>query len=155
QARLLLLQLLWDKTEGIILGERRSKRAAVESRAAVTIQQLSHIRRIAVGLIKMQSSARSFKLEHQSRPAKKNTRAKPGGPRKKQGERNHGGCGCAFETAKEARSEKAECEAILREHGRRGRRLVDVAVRDRFLRDLLYSFRRQHITRDHSEYLLA
>lgn len=42
-----------------------------------------------------------------------------------------------------------------KEHGRRGRRLVDVAVRDRFLRDLLYSFRRQHITRDHSEYLLV
>lgn len=53
QARLLLLQLLWDKTEGMILGERRSKRAAVESRAAVTIQQLCHIRRIAVGLIKV------------------------------------------------------------------------------------------------------
>ena len=56
QARFLLLQLLWDRTEGNILGERRSKRAAVESRAAATIQQLSHIRRIAVGLIKVHMS---------------------------------------------------------------------------------------------------
>lgn len=56
QARVLLLQLLWDKIEGSILGERRSKRAAAESRAAATIQQLSHIRRIAVGLIKVRES---------------------------------------------------------------------------------------------------
>lgn len=56
QARVLLLQLLWDKIEGSILGERRSKRAAAESRAAATIQQLAHIRRIAVGLIKVRRS---------------------------------------------------------------------------------------------------
>ncbi|CAN0108495.1 unnamed protein product, partial [Ectocarpus fasciculatus] len=65
-----------------------------------------------------------------------------------------GGGGRVFDTAKQARSEKAECEAILREHGRRGRRLVDIAVRDRFLRDLLYSHRRQHIIRDQREYLM-
>lgn len=41
----------------------------------------------------------------------------------------------------------------FQEHGRRGRRLVAVTVRDRFLRDLLYSYRRQHIIRDHTEYL--
>ncbi|CAM9538403.1 unnamed protein product [Ectocarpus sp. 12 AP-2014] len=155
QARYLLLQLLWDRTEGNILGERRSKRAAVESRAASTIQQLSHIRKIAVGLIKIQNSAEAFKLEQQARQAKRypKTLAKPSGD-KHGGRHQGGGGGRVFDTAKQARSEKAECEAILREHGRRGRRLVDTAVRDKFLRDLLYSHRRQHIIRDQREYLM-
>ena len=41
------------------------------------------------------------------------------------------------------------------DHGRRGRRLVDEAVRDRFLKDLLNSYRRQHIIRDQSEYMMV
>lgn len=46
-------------------------------------------------------------------------------------------------------------DAVLQEHGRRGRRLVDVAVRDKFLTDLLYSFRRQHVIRDQTQYLMV
>lgn len=53
QARLVALQLLWDKVEGNILGECRAKRAAVESRAAVSFRQILHIRKIAAGLIKV------------------------------------------------------------------------------------------------------
>lgn len=41
------------------------------------------------------------------------------------------------------------------EHGRRGHRLVDVVVRDKFLTRLLYSYRRQHAVRDHSEYIMV
>ncbi|CAM9720883.1 unnamed protein product, partial [Laminaria digitata] len=149
-ARLLLLKLLWDRVEGNILGERRTRRAAIESRAALTVQQISHIRRIAVGLIKIQNGAKTFKLEHQSKQANKNAKAKG------KGKANRGGreAGRVFETAKQARSEKEECENILRDHGRRGRRLVDEAVRDRFLKDLLNSYRRQHIIRDQSEYMM-
>lgn len=43
----------------------------------------------------------------------------------------------------------------FQEHGRRGRRLVDVSVRDRVLRDMLYSYRRQHIIRDQTEYFMV
>lgn len=44
---------------------------------------------------------------------------------------------------------------VPQEHGRCGRRLVDVTVRDKFLKKLLYSYRQQHVVRDHSEYLLV
>lgn len=44
---------MWDRMEGVILGERRAKRAAIESRAAESVGQILHIRRIAVGLIKV------------------------------------------------------------------------------------------------------
>lgn len=60
----------------------------------------------------MQSSAQSFKMEQQSRQAKRN----PPTAERRQGGRTNGsgGGGCTFETAKQARSEKQECEAILR-----------------------------------------
>lgn len=62
----------------------------------------------------IQNSAEAFKLEQQARQAKRNPKklAKPSGD--KHGGRHQGGGGRVFDTAKQARSEKAECEAILR-----------------------------------------
>lgn len=61
----------------------------------------------------MQNSAQMFKLEHQSKQAKKNPKPKAADVR--QGGRTQGGGGgCTFENLKQARSEKQECEAILR-----------------------------------------
>lgn len=53
KARFLVLQLLWDRVEGDILGERLAKRAAIESRAAGSVAQILRIRRIAVSVIKV------------------------------------------------------------------------------------------------------
>lgn len=61
----------------------------------------------------IQSSAKAFKLEHQSKQAKRNPMAKSGAGRRQAG-RNQAGGERTFETAKQARSEKAECDAILR-----------------------------------------
>lgn len=65
------------------------------------------------GHSQMQSSVQAFKIEHQSRQAKRGPMAKPG-KNQRQGGRNQGGGGRVFDTAKQARSEKEECEAILR-----------------------------------------
>lgn len=70
----------------------------------------------------MQNSAQTFKLEHQSKQAKKNPKPKAA-ERRRQGGRAQGGAGCTFETAKQARSEKQECEAILRASQLRNPRL--------------------------------
>lgn len=63
----------------------------------------------------MQHSAQMFKMEHQSKQAKRNP--KPNAAERQQGGRTHGGGGRTFETAKQARSEKHECEAFLRASG--------------------------------------
>ena len=57
----------------------------------------------------IQNSAKTFKLEHQAKQAKKNAKNKTN-------KTSRGGCedGGGFETAKQARSEKEECENILR-----------------------------------------